>query len=704
MKKPLLTLAASCALLAAPSYGQVFGSANANRIRGRYVSTCVPSNGQVYGWSDALQQFICVPGTGGTVGPTGPAGADGATGATGATGAAGATGATGAAGAAGAAGATGATGAAGATGATGANGHSDLPAPTRLQYYRSNPATNAIEAVDLPYVNSADYDFPAQTPGGSLSAGVGATINFAGGCPFGITGSVKNTYVRISGGTGTADAMLITGGTCSTPGAVGTIIGTPAHSHTGAWTVTSATAGIKEALNTIPSDGGQVRVPSGPLNIYATIVLGAATATTKSEVNSMSLLGGGSGRGVDTAFPADGGTTLLWNGAAGGTMMQVLGPVGDGTIADMMLDGQGIAAIGLDIVHSYSFHFKKLTIVGWSSIGVRSVAVDFNFSGMVTGNNNNLFDTIKSSAGTGGAGSVACQFGQAVPNVNSIYDFASNMMINSVCRSDSGTGIELRFADNNSFYQTAISGATGLKLTSPTTGFPGANIFFQSPVGTITASAGFDLTTTNTNLFFPLSNTDVPQDPRTLIRFAAGTTFDGQWFGVHRNMPLHYATSTSSAAIANTTAETAFTRSYTIPAYTMSFVGAAVRVKAAGRVSSTGTPALTFKVKLGSVPVGTFAFVVGSGVTNDAWTIDSEFTVNTAGTGGALLVGPSIGVMGGFSGASTIAASSTVGAQGVNFATTEALTVTATWSAASASNTATLDALTLDVLFPGQVQ
>jgi hypothetical protein len=63
-------------LLALPAFPQAFGSANANRLRGRTIDTCVPSDGQVYAWSDALQKFTCSAVVG-SVGPTGPQGPPG---------------------------------------------------------------------------------------------------------------------------------------------------------------------------------------------------------------------------------------------------------------------------------------------------------------------------------------------------------------------------------------------------------------------------------------------------------------------------------------------------------------------------------------------------------------------------------------------------------------------------------------------------
>ncbi len=576
-----------------------------------------------------------------------------------------------------------------------------------LQYLQGTPntLTAGTRAVNLPYLLSSDFAYPAQAPGTVLTGGVPATVTMTPG-PLGLdaTAVPTNTKVRLSAGTGTAEATLVTGGSCNGTGQPScTIAFTPANNHTGAWTVTSANAGIQEALNYLPADGGQVWMPSGPINIYATIVLGAGTATAKSERNSMSLIGRGAGRGADVAFPADGGTTLLWTGAAGGTMLRVAGPVGNGTVSDFMMDGQGVADIGLDIVHSYLWTYRKLTIVGWASIGLRSMATDFVFSGMATGNNNNLFDTVIVTTGTGGGSSVACQLGQAVTNTLSIFDFASNMMVNSACLSSAGTGMELRLADNNTFQMSEMFGATGLKFTSPTAGFPGANVFIQCPVGTVTASAGFDLTTTATNWFFPFSNTDSAQDPQTVARFASGVDMTGQWFGIQKNAPLVYAEITGGATITNTMAETAFDRHYLTDAYSMNYLGAVGTVKASGRVATTGTPTLTLTIKLGGVPIGKFAFTCANNATSDGFSIESDFTVRAIGAG-AIAVGYSYGIIGGFSGTSTVAATSTVGLQGITFTGTNDLQVFAQWGAASTSNIVSLDTLTLRVEMPRATQ
>ncbi len=372
----LLTLTAALCAITPAANAQAFGSANANRLRGRYIDTCIPSDGQVYAWSVSLQKYICAPGTGGTVGPAGATGATGA------------------------AGATGATGAAGATGATGAAGSTGFPSANPLQYVRANAVTGILEAAGFPFLIASDYNFPALTPGGSLTGAVGASVTLTP-CPLGVAGAHVNHYLYVSAGTGTAEAVLIAGGTCTSGAASGTVIFTPANSHSGAWTVTSATAGIVEAMNMLPADGGAVYLPAGVLTMRATIVVGAATATTRSLINGVHLVGQGSGKGQDVAFPAEGSTTLLWGGAAAGTVVKVLGPVGNVTLEHFQIDANNSANIGLDIVHSFLSSYRDLNIVGWKTIGLRSVAVDYAFASMVTGNNNNVFQSVTVTAGTG---------------------------------------------------------------------------------------------------------------------------------------------------------------------------------------------------------------------------------------------------------------------------------------------------------------
>jgi hypothetical protein len=90
-------------------------------------------------------------------------------------------------------------------------------------------------------------------------------------CPTGVSGTNALHYLYVSGGSGTAEAVQITGGTCTSGASSGTLTFTPANNHTGAWTIQSATTGIEEALQVIGSNGGTVNIPPGLHMIYGPI-------------------------------------------------------------------------------------------------------------------------------------------------------------------------------------------------------------------------------------------------------------------------------------------------------------------------------------------------------------------------------------------------------------------------------------------------
>jgi len=117
--------------------------------------------------------------------------------------------------------------------------------------------------------NSGVYDFVPQTPGGTLSPGL--NVIPLSPVPRGINGSNTKHYLYISGGTGTAEAVLISGGTAVSGAASGTVIVSCANSHSGQWTIQSATKGIQEAEKSLPAEGGVVVIPGGNLQMQGPI-------------------------------------------------------------------------------------------------------------------------------------------------------------------------------------------------------------------------------------------------------------------------------------------------------------------------------------------------------------------------------------------------------------------------------------------------
>lgn len=166
---------------------------------------------------------------------------------------------------------------------------------------------------------------------------------------------------------------------------------------------------------------------------------------------------------------------------------------------------------------------------------------------------------------------------------------------------------------------------------------------------------------------------------------------------------LAWATADGSA-IANTTTEAIIFPNITIPANYMQD-GRVLRIKAWGRYSTTATPTLQFALRWGGV-AGTIlaqspVITGGSTVTNAIWDIEIMLTVRANGSSGSVFA---IGVVRVGSGTAPTVGSATgapaivhMGSAGqtapaavtVDLTADTALSITADWSAASASNTLT---------------
>ncbi len=181
-----------------------------------------------------------------------------------------------------------------------------LPTLDPLEYLRAAPNVSSytLEGHALPEAYAPDYQW-SQTPGGSISIGTN-TITLTP-CPLGVSGSQTLQYVYLSNGTGTAEAALITGGSCTSGASSGTLAFTAANTHTGAWTIATASAGIREAANVLPSGGGRVRIPSSgsPYTIYQTISIGNGSNSAPSTIANISLDGDGAGNSTsETIAPS----------------------------------------------------------------------------------------------------------------------------------------------------------------------------------------------------------------------------------------------------------------------------------------------------------------------------------------------------------------------------------------------------------------
>lgn len=182
-----------------------------------------------------------------------------------------------------------------------------------------------------------------------------------------------------------------------------------------------------------------------------------------------------------------------------------------------------------------------------------------------------------------------------------------------------------------------------------------------------------------------------------LYRSAANTLATDDNFSVGENLifggtsAAKNADLSQSATVANTTTETTFL-TYTIPANDM-VVGAVYKVTCWGTAGVTGTPTLTLKSKLGGVTNATIPITASSGVTGKVWKAELYLSILTTGASGTWF--GNFHVVEGLSVAGTnpVAAAQDRmdggSALAVDTTVSRDITLTAQWSAASASNTIT---------------
>lgn len=166
-------------------------------------------------------------------------------------------------------------------------------------------------------------------------------------------------------------------------------------------------------------------------------------------------------------------------------------------------------------------------------------------------------------------------------------------------------------------------------------------------------------------------------------------------------------------AIANTTTEAIIFPNITVDANFLAD-GRVIRIKAYGRHSTTGTPTLVFALRWGGVG-GTViaqsgALTLGSGITNAPWEVELTLQVRSNGATGTVFVmghaicwDDAVGSTGSATNAPGIAAMGSAGAATpaavtVDLTADTALSLTADWSAASASNTLTGHLYTVEAL------
>jgi hypothetical protein len=179
-------------LLGNGTWGSCGSSANATEIQSVPVGSTAPSNGQVLTYSSTSGQYS----------PATPSGAAG-----------------------------------GVVTGPGASQNITQPIGTEL-------SVNNLSGIR--YVTPTDNW--SVSPSGSLIGGTQATVTLAP-CPVGVDTSGNSMYFVYISGEGTPEPAMVTGGTCTSGAASGTVVFTPKNTHSATYLLSSASSGIQEAIN-----------------------------------------------------------------------------------------------------------------------------------------------------------------------------------------------------------------------------------------------------------------------------------------------------------------------------------------------------------------------------------------------------------------------------------------------------------------------
>jgi hypothetical protein len=143
-------------------------------------------------------------------------------------------------------------------------------------------ALNTVNSVPVTGVQtdySTAYQWQQTQSSSALVAGLD-TITLAH-CPPGVVAGDPSLYVYISG-TGTPEAVQVTGGTCQGDGKPGTLQFVAASAHPAGYSVSSASSGLEESLIAAahsPTQSGSIVVPPGEYAAYAQITIRVSNVT-----------------------------------------------------------------------------------------------------------------------------------------------------------------------------------------------------------------------------------------------------------------------------------------------------------------------------------------------------------------------------------------------------------------------------------------
>jgi hypothetical protein len=253
--------------------------------------------------------------------------------------------------------------------------------------------------------------------------------------------------------------------------------------------VADCSAAWAAAQASLPLAGGTIVFPAGVFRFTQTIVVGNAPSQYLSQLNSVRIKGRGQGRDAIRMTTSDAATRLVWDGAVGGTLLRIQGPISGVTVEDLQLDGNGKAATLLDSVRSFIQTIRNVHGVRWTNGYAITIRAD---SALVSAGGaapcQQLWEMV--TLADPGVGGSSVQIGQGAGNLNQLTFVRCYF---DRYNATTTVGLSLGYCDHLSFFgchvgMTGSSGATGIGIQidsqAPNTSFPwNVNLYCTSIAG-----------------------------------------------------------------------------------------------------------------------------------------------------------------------------------------------------------------------------